>query len=150
MAEDEFKISRRNLPHWSLQNATYFITFRAKKENLSKDEQMIALFHITEGNNKFYNLYAAVVMPDHVHLIIQPQKGMNLSRIMKGIKGVSGRKINNHRKTKGPIWLAESFDRIIRNEKEFLEKMNYILNNPVKQELTDDPLHYHGLYIFSK
>ena len=36
----------------------------------------------------------------------------------------------------------ESFDRIIRSEKEYLEKLNYIWMNPVKANLVDDPNKY--------
>lgn len=34
---------------------------------------------------------------------------------------------------KGYIWLDEYFDRIVRDEEEFLEKAQYILNNPAKK-----------------
>ncbi|RKY86894.1 hypothetical protein DRQ09_05410 [candidate division KSB1 bacterium] len=44
------------------------------------------------------------------------------------------------------IWQHENFDRIIRNEEEFFEKMNYILNNPVKSGLVDKPGKYKWLY----
>ena len=58
------------------------------------------------------------------------------------------------RKATGSIWQKESFDRIIRNQKELLEKVNYMLNNPVKKGLTVDSWEYHGWYfnrdIYSK
>ena len=147
MAEDGLRKSMRNLPHWTREGATYFITFRTKNVILTKDEQKVVLQHIIQSNKQFYSLYAAVVMPDHVHLILQPKNSVTLSKIMKGLKGVSSRNINKIRVTKGSIWLDESYDRILRNEQEFLEKMNYILNNPAKQGLTDNPLTYHGLFI---
>jgi hypothetical protein len=31
------------------------------------------------------------------------------------------------------IWQEEYFDRIVRDEKEFLDKVQYILNNPLKR-----------------
>lgn len=40
----------------------------------------------------------------------------------------------------------ESFDRIVRDENEFLEKWNYIRNNPVKRELVNSPDEWIGLY----
>lgn len=147
MLQKKFYISNRNLPHWKLKGATYFITFNTKESTLSKQEQKLVLQHIKNGNNKYYNLYAAVVMPDHVHLILLPNNTYDLAQILKGIKGASARKINQKRKSSGPIWMQESYDRIIRDENEFLEKMNYIVNNPVKKGLADNPLKYHGLYI---
>lgn len=145
-----YKITKRNLPHWSIEGATYFVTFRTKRETLSEEEIIEVTNHIKKGNNNFYELFAAVVMPDHVHLLLRPNADYSISRIMKGLKGVSSRKVNNIRKRKGSIWLGESFDRIIRNENEFIEKMNYIMSNPVKKGLATDPIHYPGLYICSR
>jgi len=95
------------------------------------------------GNSKEYRLYSAVVMPDHVHILIQPlNKGNNewfdLATIMKKIKGISARKINQIRKTSGSIWSSESYDRIIRNDEEMKEKWNYIVTNPVRAGLVSD------------
>lgn len=102
--------------------------------------------HLKSGDNKFYHLLAAIVMPDHVHLILITKNDNTLSQIMKGIKGKSAREINKVRNAKGSIWQDESFDRIIRDENELLEKLNYMLNNPVKAGLADDAWQYHGWY----
>ena len=45
------------------------------------------------------------------------------------------------------IFQSESFDRIIRNEKELSEKMNYILNNSVKRGLIDIGSNYKWYYL---
>ena len=93
-------------------------------------------------------LASFVVMPDHVHLLIKPLPPYELSRIMKGIKGVFARKVNLHRNSKGKIWQDESWDRIVRDEDEFHEKLTYIANNPVKNELVkqieDYPFWYYN------
>jgi putative transposase len=143
---DKFRITRRHLPHWTLENAIYFITFCASNVVLDESEQQIVLEHIKNGNEKFYDCYAAIVMPDHVHLLLQTKKEYNLSRVMHGIKGVSAHKINQHRGTKGQIWQNESYDRIERNGKEFDVRLKYMFNNPLKKRLTDDPLNYVGWY----
>ncbi|WP_194722828.1 hypothetical protein [Noviherbaspirillum malthae] len=33
----------------------------------------------------------------------------------------------------GAVWQQESFDRIVRDEAEWLEKIQYIMNNPLKR-----------------
>lgn len=144
--DEELKIARRHLPHWTLKGATYFVTFRAANGELSIDEQKLVLEHIIEGNEKFYTLIAAVVMPDHVHLLLTPNERYNLNRIMKGIKGVSARQLNLKRGTSGSIWQDESFDGIIRDQNELNEKLDYMLNNPVKRGLTDSPWDHHVWY----
>ena len=143
---DELKITRRHLPHWTINDSVYFITFRAQTSVFDETEQRIILEHIKGGDGTYYDCYAAVVMPDHVHLLIRPKPGMTLSNIMHGIKGVSAHKINEHRATKGKVWQDESYDRIIRDRREFDEKLSYMLNNALKKGLTNDPWHYVGWY----
>ncbi len=143
----ELAITRRHLPHWTLEGSIYFVTFDCDKSALGEQEQRIVIDHIKEGDDKFYDLFAAIVMPDHVHLLIRPLKGYDLSRVMKGVKGVSAHKINLHRGTSGTLWQDESYDRIIRTSAEFDQKLNYMYNNPIKKGLTDDPSNYVGWHI---
>ena len=84
---DKVNIRRRNLPHWSREGSTYFITFRLRTAELTMDERAIVLAHLRSGGPRFYKLIAAVVMPDHVHALAAPNEGVGLSRMMKGIKG---------------------------------------------------------------
>jgi len=147
LMNDNFKITRRRLPHWTLNEAVYYITFNARKTSFSENETKLILKHIVEGNGEFYFLFSAIVMPEHVHLILKPTKDYSLSGILKGIKGVSARKINKIRNSKGSIWQSESYDRIIRNESDLFEKLNYMVNNPLKRRLVDNPYNYYGLFI---
>jgi REP element-mobilizing transposase RayT len=150
---EKFKYSKRHLPHIQEEGSIYFITFCTKNiQYLTKEEQLIVKEHIISGNNIFYKMNSFIVMPDHVHIIMIPIKDYSISRIMSGIKSVSAKKINKYRSEKseklitGHVWQDESYDRIIRDEKELREKMDYILNNSVKKELTDDPLNYFGYF----
>ena len=135
MIEPQLHIHRRNLPHWTLQGSTYFITFRLAQGTLSATEQQLILDHIRVGHGKFYTLAAVVVMPDHVHLLLRPNVEYTLSRIMKGIKGVSARQINQLRGQAGTVWQDESWDRIVRDAAEFEEKLQYMAENPIKAGL---------------
>jgi REP element-mobilizing transposase RayT len=141
---EELKITRRHLPHWTMDDSIYFVTFCTQTTAITENEQRIVLDHIKEGDGTFYDCYAAVVMPDHVHLLFKPKDGVTMSRVMKGIKGVSAHKVNQNRNTKGVIWQKESFDRIVRDGNEFDEKLNYMYNNPLKKELTGNPDNYIG------
>ncbi|MBI5464415.1 MAG: transposase [Ignavibacteriales bacterium] len=142
----ELKITRRHLPHWTFEGSIYFVTFRAKRTVFDEMERRMVLDHIKEGDGKFYDCYAAMVMPDHVHLLIQPKHAYTLSRVMSGIKGVSAHKINAHRNATGTVWQHESFDRIVRDAKEFDKKLHYMYNNPLKKGIADDPSRYVGWF----
>jgi hypothetical protein len=62
-----------------------------------------------------------------------------LHGIMHSWKSVTANTLQRQFGRKGRIWLDEYFDRIVRDEEEFVEKAQYILNNPVKrwQEIED-------------
>ena len=92
--------------------------------------------HIEFDHAKKYELFFSVVMPDHVHLLLKPLEKSNncwwsLAEIMRGIKGTSARFINSILGTSGAVWQEESFDRIVRDQKEYDEKLQYMWNNPV-------------------
>jgi REP element-mobilizing transposase RayT len=145
---ENLNITRRHLPHITLKGATYFVTFRITNDNLlSIEEQKIVLEHIKKGSGKFYSLIACIVLPNHVHIVLTPKQEFSISEIMKGIKGVSARKINLIRNSKGSIWLSESYDKIVRSEDELNKYLVYMLYNPVKMGLSDDPFGYHGWYL---
>jgi putative transposase len=91
-------------------------------------------------------------MKTHVHLILVPKPDSNgelnsLSQIMHSIKSYSAKKINQVTQHKGRVWLEESYDRIIRDDDEYNEKMNYIIYNPVKADLVKSPLEYKWLFV---
>lgn len=137
---------KRHLPHWELDGSTYFITFRLKTGALTPAERRLAFDHVMRGDGRFYVLFALVVMPDHVHLLARPNEAVDLTRMMKGIKGVTAKLINESRRVSGPVWLGESYDRIIRDEAEAIEKQNYIVQNPVRAGIVEHWQDYAFVY----
>ena len=145
----ELQITRRNLPHWTMEGSTYYLTFRLRDDarHLEQADRQVVLSHLKSGDKVYYDLIAAVVMPDHAHALLRPRKGMELSRIMKGIKGVSARLVNQARRCHGPLWQDESWDRIVRDPDELDEKLQYMLDNPVRKGLVSDGWDYDGWYV---
>jgi thiamine-phosphate pyrophosphorylase len=144
---ENLKKWRRRLPHWELSGSTYFVTFRVKQGTLTTIERQKVLDHLRSGEPTYYTLFAATVMPDHVHVLLKPQPGVTLERITKGTKGVTARIINQLRGTIGHVWQDESFDRIVRDQSELSEKLQYVLENSVKAELVADPWDYEHTYV---
>jgi putative transposase len=141
------RMTRRHLPHWSREGSVYFVTFRTAMGTLTPAERSLIFGHLRSGDGRFYTLIATCVMPDHVHILIRPNDGMEMSRVLKGIKGVTARLINQARGTRGHVWQDESWDRIVRDEREFTEKLNYMLNNPVAKGLVQNPWEYDGWFL---
>jgi putative transposase len=81
-----------------------------------------------------YELYAYVVMGNHVHVLIHPH--IDVSRLLKSLKGATAREANKLlRRTGEPFWQKESYDHWVRDEAEFRRIRAYIENNPVKAGL---------------
>jgi REP element-mobilizing transposase RayT len=158
---------RRNLPHWIPPDATIFLTFRLagslpatqttkgdglchelchKPQEQTKgpfwllDDRVAAMVSeaVIYGEEAgYYELFAWVVMPNHVHLLIRPVK--DLARITQWIKGRTARVGNRILRRSGAFWQDESFDRWIRSWEEFQGAVDYIETNPVKSGLTETP-----------
>ncbi|MDP2969966.1 MAG: transposase [Deltaproteobacteria bacterium] len=147
-----FKISRRNLPHWQEPNRIYFLTWRCRRgQILDPEERTITLESLRYWDGYKWTLYAAVIMPDHVHALAQPlvkrEDGTyDLGEILHSVKSFSAHKINRQRGAKKSVWQDERFDRIVRDEMEFNEKWQYIRNNPVKNGLSKRPEDYPWFY----
>ena len=149
-----FKITRRALPHWQEPGSVYFITWRCKKDEvLSPEERTITLESLHYWDGRKWTLYAAVVMPDHVHTLVQPMTlpqsdGVyDLAEIIHSVKSFSVHQINRLRGRRRSLWQDERYDRIVRDEAEILEKWQYIMNNPLKQELVQRWEDYPWLYM---
>ncbi|MDP2363879.1 MAG: transposase [Ignavibacteria bacterium] len=94
---------------------------------------------INKYDNVYFELICFCIMPNHVHLVFTIlDSGKTLSDIMKKIKGSTAIIINRHLKKEGSLWQAESFDRLIREEKELYNIIKYVLLNPVKANLVAD------------
>ena len=69
----EPKYYRRNLPHFERPWEKYAITFATRNHRqLSEKARDVVLESLLRWKDRRYELYAACVMPDHVHLLIEP------------------------------------------------------------------------------
>ncbi|PYK54482.1 MAG: hypothetical protein DME47_05455, partial [Verrucomicrobia bacterium] len=77
-----------------------------------------------------YWLDAFVVMPNHVHVLVQPKSGYSLSRILHTWKSFSAHAINKALNREGEFWMEESHDRIVRDTESLGAYREYIAQNP--------------------
>jgi REP element-mobilizing transposase RayT len=159
---------RRNLPHFQPEGADLFITFRLHGTlplASGRDGRTFAaadreLERTTDGPSwlnqrrvaecvtdtirdgeqarSLYTLVAFVVMPNHVHFLIEPKAPA--PKITQFVKGVSAKRANELlRRTGHPFWQDESFDRWVRSNKERNNIIRYIEFNPVRANLAPEP-----------
>ncbi|HYY35762.1 MAG TPA: homocysteine S-methyltransferase family protein, partial [Candidatus Binatia bacterium] len=134
--------SKRRLPHFERPWGKYGVTFSTRSHReLTPSERDIVLDSILYGHERnLYQLYVACVMPNHVHLLFEPQVKKedengrtifwSLTEILQSIKSSTAHRINKAVGTNGPVWEKESFDRLIRSERDLQEKFQYICGNP--------------------
>lgn len=79
-----------------------------------------------------YDLISWVVMPNHVHVLINPCHDHHLQSIVHSWKSFTAKKINNRLQSSGVVWARDYWDRYIRTEDHFHSTIKYIERNPVK------------------
>jgi REP element-mobilizing transposase RayT len=169
---------KKPLPRLEKSNNKYFITFVTwERLELIPSARQIVLDTCLFFNQKRYQIYALVIMPDHVHLLIQPFPRQNIpssasillasdsknllasdsknlinskseseywsiGSILHSIKSYSAKQIPEVMNHIGKVWQDGRYDEMIRNEKEFQIKWEYIRQNPVKAGLCNKPEEY--------
>ena len=133
---------RRNLPHLQNDFTPHFITFVTKfRWILPPVARDIVLSSCCHDHRKSCELYVAVVMPDHAHVILAPlpdeqeHEIHSLIEIMRTVKSASAHLINRQLNRQGHVWQEESFDHVLRSAESLDAKVEYVLRNPVRKGL---------------
>jgi putative DNA methylase len=84
-----------------------------------------------------YRLLARVVMPNHVHVLVEIHREYSLAEIVHSWKSFSAKGANRILARSGRFWQPEYFDRFIRDAKHFASAVRYIHENPVKARLVN-------------
>ncbi|MFZ3375999.1 MAG: DEAD/DEAH box helicase, partial [Chthoniobacterales bacterium] len=127
------RYSHRRLPHFEKPWAIYAVTIGTKSRHcLSPKARTIVLDSLRHFRDKRYELFAVCVMPDHVHLLMQPWPKENnergnvifwpLSELLQSIKSFSAHEINKLEGKRGAVWEKEKFDRYVRSDRDLEEK----------------------------
>ncbi len=104
--------------------------------------------------HKGLNIFAYVFMLNHIHFIAQAPdmirflcdfKKFTSMQIMKNILATEPdvAKLFPKKNGKFKIWEETNKPEIIETEKFFLQKMNYIHNNPVRKQYVQNPKHWY-------
>jgi len=157
---------------YGLENRCVFVT--------TKTFRNIPVFHDAEkaralvecmqflAKKKYINLIAWVIMPDHVHMLVEVIGKKNISQIMHDFKSYAVQKISPLilRRSRGfhasatkkvvisssrgveastagvkyvKLWQTSFHDHVIRDERDYRNHIWYIHNNPVKHGVAQKP-----------
>ena len=119
---------------------SHFITFccYSRRKLLTSPTSMRVFELALERIRRTFGLriYAYVVMPEHVHVLLSEPDRQTLADALKSLKqGVSRRLIENAEH----FWQKRYYDFNIRDYPQFMEKLRYIHRNPLKAGLCERP-----------
>jgi putative transposase len=142
---------RRKLPHLQPDRKVFFITFNTiRRSILSNAARDIVFETCLRGDGRRYELHAVLVMPDHVHVALTPNRDANgmisLPQITHELKSISAHRINKQTGHVGRVWHEESFDRAMRSTEDLKLKIEYIIQNPMRAGLVNSPGAYRWLW----
>ena len=86
-----------------------------------------------------YEVCAWCVMPNHVHVVVRPARGYDLPGILHSWKSFTANRINQMLGRSGTVWQPESYDHLIRDQRDFQHAVAYVLDNPRTAGLEDWP-----------
>jgi len=136
------------------ENHAHFITFSCYRRQriLDDDQAKRVVIHFLAAQLKNQNgiCMGFVIMPDHVHAMVQFNESDKLSVFMNQWKRRSSIQLKQLYKEKltrygakidleGPMWQPKYYGFNIYSESKYLEKLNYMHFNPVKSGLVDCP-----------
>jgi REP element-mobilizing transposase RayT len=78
---------------------------------------------------------AYVIMPDHLHWLVQLKDGAELGRLMRTVKSVSSREVNRALRRSGRLWQPGYHDHALRKEDDVVATARYIVANPLRAGL---------------
>jgi REP element-mobilizing transposase RayT len=134
---------RRRLPHLQKADCDLFITFcTGTLAPLPAAARDLILGHCLREHGARIRLYAVVVMPYHVHLLLSPRRDSEgwpfpLVDILQCMKSATSHRINKLLHLSGPVWSDESLK----------EKCEYVRQNPARRGLVQRPEQYRWLWV---
>ena len=81
-------------------------------------------------------VYAYVLMPEHIHLLLNEPPQILLAQFLKAVKQVTSRKL---RGTRQKFWQDRYYDSSVRGEKDRSQVIRYIHRNPVARGMVAKP-----------
>ena len=88
-------------------------------------------------HQQYANSLAWVIMPDHLHWLMQLTEQEPLAQVMKRLKGRTTQQINRYLQRTGPIWQKGYHDQAIRKEEDIKPIARYIVANPLRAKLVN-------------
>jgi putative transposase len=129
-----------------VDQACYHITTRGnQKQNVFKEEEDYKRYlgQLKKALRKYsINLYAYCLMRNHVHLLIEPEHGRDISRFMHWINRAYTAYFNEKYSTVGHLWQGRFRSKPILKDRYLINCAGYIEENPIRAGLANNITDY--------
>lgn len=147
---------RKHIRRWETPRGVRFLTFSCQRRlPLFSNQAIASLFMQSLARvRQSIELFAYVVMPEHVHVLCRPRADHTIENVLRRAKmGVARQVLHRWATLKAPVldevrdatgrprfWQkGGGFDRLVRDESEFRREVQYIHQNPVERGLVARP-----------
>lgn len=135
---------------WSVPGQIYLVTTICANRHpcfkCAKKSNVVSAKLMESGLWGDSRLLCWVLMPDHMHALIELGQERTLSALMQRVKAVSALAVQRSGGISGQFWMPGFHDRALRAEESVREAAAYILHNPVRAGLVAAPREYPYLW----
>jgi putative transposase len=144
---DIYKPHLNSPPHWFVSNAIYIVTGATlhKKPLLDSNAKLTNFCEtlLERASILGWPTQAWFVMSNHYHFIARsPENVLSLKALIQGVHSISAKFINRIDGTSGQRVWYNYWDTCIKNETSYYARMRYVMMNPVKHGLVQNPEDY--------
>lgn len=129
-----------------MNNSCYHIITRGNQKQtvfLEEDDFKTYLKKLKEYTKRFKaKLYSFCLMPNHVHLILEPQESKKLAKLMQGLNLSYTLYFNRKYNKVGHLWQDRFISKVIYKDEYLLDCIQYIESNPIRAAIINNPQDY--------
>lgn len=137
MSYDTLRRGRQSLPHQVYSITTVTLDRYSNFTDIYAARLLVRELRRLHDAAEVTSL-AWVIMPDHLHWLIQLKQHRSLSWVVKSLKARSAVAINRYRCHGGSLWQRAYYDRAARKEDDIRRIARYIVANPLRAGLVRD------------
>ena len=152
--------SRKRCTRYDVEGAAHMLTFSCFKQLplFSRERTCLWMLDALRKSREkdMFDLWAFVIMPEHVHIVMRPGLNVAISQILKSAKQSVARRAINWCRRNSPEFLKAledvqpngkrtyrfwqrggGYDRNLRSASDVHEKIDYVHANPVRRKLVE-------------
>jgi putative transposase len=134
------------LPRVDLKEHSYFLTCclegrRPLFKRAALADALVRLYGEARKRDEIA-LHGYVVMPDHYHVVLTLRGAASISDVVRRVRSAFSRKARKESAITGRVWQRRFYDHVVRDRKDWQDKIEYIHMNPVRGGLVGEQTDY--------